>query len=58
LQWRGMMAKTKKIKEALQSTLKGGDAMQRALRKKKSMEKVEEYVNKNKKKRHMPKIGK
>ena len=53
-----MMAKTKKIKEALQSTLKGGDAMQRALRKKKSMEKVEEYVNKNKKKRHMPKIGK
>jgi len=52
------MPKAKKIKEALQSTLKGGDAMQRALRKKKSMEQVEQLVNKNKKKRHMPKIGK
>jgi hypothetical protein len=51
------MAKTKKIKEALQSTLMGGDAMQRKKRKQKNLEPVVDLLNKNKKKRNMPKIG-
>lgn len=51
------MARTKKVKEALQSTLKGGDAMQRKKRKEKNLEPVVDLINKNRKKRNMPKIG-
>lgn len=53
-----MMAKKKKIKEALQSTLKGGDAMQRKQRKEKALKPVVDLLNKDRKKRNMPKLGK
>lgn len=52
-----MMANKKKLKEALQSTLKGGDAMQRKKRKDKNLAPVVDLINKSRKKRNMPKIG-
>ena len=45
-----------KYSTALKKTTE--DAMQRKLRKEKQFKRAEELVNKNKKKRNMPKIGK